>query len=302
MRRFISDAKIKKLLGRVSSIFKSKKLFLSQDRHIIFLCGGPVTKPQSSSRSKFFHYARTSLNHVTFFLAEDASRDFIKHGDPGFINLSDFEKFIAGVAHGVILFPETPGAIAELGLFSGHGEIRKRLLVVNDKKHQGQDSFINLGPMDTVDKYSLFKPRLVLDLGARKPNFSDVTDRLERLGQFRNRKIFKTDRFKEMPPNERLFVVLELVNLFGALSFPEIAEVVTYIFGRPKAKDLRHLLSVLIAAKYLRRRGLDEEVFSPANPSHSFFDFEGIDYDGLKVEIVDYYQTHDPDRVDLLRA
>jgi hypothetical protein len=302
VRRFISDAKIHKLVSDVSSIFKSKKLFLSQDRHIIFLCGGPVKRPQSSSRSKFCHYARTSLKNVTFFLAEDASRDFIKHGDPEFINLSEFEKFIAGVANGVILFPETHGAIAELGLFSGHVEIRKKLLVVNDRQHQGQDSFINLGPMDTVDKYSLFKPRLVLDLGVPKPNFSDVTDRLERLGQFRNRKVFRTDRFKDMPPNERLFVVLELVNLFGALSFAEIAEVVTYIFGKPKARELRHLLSVLIAANYLRRKGPDEEVFSPANPPHSFFDFEGFDYDGLKVEIVDYYQTYDPDRVDLLKA
>lgn len=302
MRRFISNPKVSELVGRVSSIFKSKKLFLSQNRHIIFLCGGSVKKPQISSRSKFLHYARTSLRHVTFFLAEDASKDFIKHGDPEFINLSEFEEFIAGVANGVILFPETEGAIAELGLFSGHEKIRKRLLVVNDKKHQGRDSFINLGPMDTVDKYSLFKPRLVLDLGARKPNFTDVADRLKRLGQFRNRKIFEADKFKEMPPDERLFVVLELVNLFGALSFPEIAEVVTHIFGRPKVRDLRHLLSVLIAAKYLLRRGPDEEFFSPANPSHSFFDFEGIDYNGLKVEIVEYYQTNDPDRVNLLRA
>ena len=107
---------------------------------------------KNSGRRKFHAWATKKLRNITFLLAEDASKDLLQHANPGFINLSEFENLVADIADCIILFPETKGAIAELGLFSGSKKASRKLLIVTDKKHQSKDSFINLGHMATIDK------------------------------------------------------------------------------------------------------------------------------------------------------
>ena len=297
--QFIKDPKITHLIGGISSLLKSKKIFLSRKRHIIFLCGG---SNKNSARIKFIKYALQHLPDLTIFLAENATKDLISHDNPGFINLSDFETVVADIADCIILFPETPGAIAELGLFSGSSRARKKLLVVNDEQFQSQDSFINRGPIETIDKKSQFRSRVILDLTGRSPKFSHVKEKLTILGKLRNRATFSHQNLKDMSRREKMFVILEVVNLFRMLSLQEIQEVIEVIFGKLSSGELRNSLSILFAAGYVKRSGPDEKFFAPTNPPHSFFDYEGFleDVNGLKLQIMDYYQSTDSDRFNLL--
>ena len=235
-------------------------------------------------------------------MAEDATQDLISHDNPDFINLSQFESMVADIADCIVLFPETPGAIAELGLFSASRNAQGKLLIVNDEKYQTKDSFINHGPMETIDRKSRFRPRVILDLTARSPNFDRLKEKLSLLGKLRNRATFTYEVLKPMPKRERLFVILEMINLFRMVSIQEIQEVIHHMFGRMSIGELRYCLSILFAAKYLRRTGPDERFFAPTDPPHSFFEYEGMleMVNGLKMKITDHYQEADPFRFGLM--
>ena len=172
--------------------------------------------------------------------------------------------------------------------------------MVNDEEHQSKDSFINRGPMDTIDKDSLFRPRVILNLKSSQPNFSSVKEKIEILGQFRNRSTFKSETLKAMSKSEKMFVILEIVNIFRTLSLPEITEILSHIFGKPSPEELRYLLSILVATNYLTRTGADKEFFISTTPPHSFFDYAGFDLAEIKLEILDLYQRSDPSRFALL--
>ncbi len=295
--RFISNARISNLIKKVASLFKSESIFLSRKRHIVFVCGGSSPR---HARMRFLKYAEKALPNVTFFLAETAEKDCLSHSNPTFLNLTDFEELVAAIADCIILFPETPGAIAELGLFSGSKQARKRLLVVIEAKYQSKDSFINRGPLATIDKESPFGPRVALHLKDKRPDFFHVKEKLDLLGKFRNRSAFKHDTLAKMSKSEKLFVILEIVNVFRVLAFSEITELLKAIFSKPSSKEVRYLLSILVAAGYVTRKGVDEEYFASTDQPHSFFDYEGSEIDDLKIEILDYYQSADMGRFDLL--
>ncbi len=295
--RFISTSKIHNLVKKLTALFKSKSIFLSRKRHIVFVCGGSSPR---SARMRFLRYAKAELPNVTFFLAEAAEKDCLSHSKPTFLNLSDFEELVAAIADCIILFPETPGAIAELGLFSGSKTARKSLLVAIKSEYQSNDSFINRGPLATIDKESSFGSRVVLDF--QNPDFSHIKQKLALLGKFRNRSTFKHETLAKMSKSEKLFVILEIINVFRALALPEITEILTAIFSKPSGKELRYLLSVLVAAGYVTRKGADEEYFASAEPPHTFLEYERTGIEEIKISVLDYYQNTDAIRFKLLES
>ena len=286
-------------MGALPKGTTNKSIFLSRKRHIVFVCGGTSSR---HARMRFLRYAKTELPNVTFFLAEAAEKDCLSHSNPTFLNLTDFEELVAAIADCIILFPETAGAIAELGLFSGSKDARKKLLVVIEEKYQSKDSFINRGPLATIDKESPFGPRVVLDLKNKTPNFFHIKEKLALLGKFRNRSAFKHETLAKMSKSEKLFVTLEIVNVFRALAFPEITELLTAMFSKPSSKEVRYLLSILVAAGYVTRKGADEEYFTSTDQPHSFFEYEGSEINDAKIEIIDFYQSTDPGRLNLLES
>jgi len=297
--RFISTTKIQNLVKKVAALFKSKRIFLSRKRHIVFVCGG---HSERTARKRFLRYAKEELPDVTFFQAEIAEMDCLSHNKPTFLNLSDFEALVAAIADCLILFPETPGAIAELGLFSGSKKARKKLLVAIAAEYQSNDSFINRGPLATIDKESAFGTRVVHD--RKRPNFPHIKEKLDLLGKFRNRSTFKHETMTKMSKSEQLFVILEIVNIFRALSLPEIEELITSIFSKPSGRELRYLLSILVAARYVTRKGTDEEYFVATDPPHSFFDYEGSESEiaDIKIDILNNYQETDTPRFNFLES
>ena len=63
-------------------------------------------------------------------------------------------------------------------------------------------------------------------------------------GKFRNRSAFKHETLAKMSKSEKLFVTLEIVNVFRALAFPEITELLTAMFSKPSSKEVRYLLLI----------------------------------------------------------
>ncbi len=278
-----------KLLGEISLAFQEKKILQRKDRHIIFLCGGSIKKYSRSLRSKFYKYAKKELSQFRIFLAEDATKDLSLHGDPEFINIAEFENLIAEVADCILIFPESAGSIAEVAYFSNNMDAIEKLLVVNDVNRQ-HDSFINIGPLNKIDKYSNFRPTILVNY--KKPDFNVVKTRLTQRLHAQQRKRFHALEFKELSSKHKLFIIFQLIIIFQVLTFEGLLNCLGRVFGFAEKKEVRHLLSLLIAGKYVNRIGAEGEYFMPNKNVESFLEFVHYDVSNLKANVIYYYKNY----------
>lgn len=67
------------------------------------------------------------------------------------IDLLTLENILAESVSIIIICLESPGAIAELGAFVNHSQLRERILVVADEKRKKDKSFIRMGPIRLLE-------------------------------------------------------------------------------------------------------------------------------------------------------
>ncbi len=290
-------------MGELVSLFQSKSIHTRRDRRLIFICGGSVRPYGRSFRKRFLKYARTSLHDVRLFLAEDAARDVFAHGNPFFVNIAEFETLISELADCVVIIPESPGSIAELGYFSGHKSIRSKILVVNDLQFQGEPSFLNLGPIEIANHYSRDYPTLHFNLKQKDPNFRAIVSQLGR-HPLEIRGPFEFKNYGQLPIRHRLFVIFEIIHLFGEISYDALELAVGFVFlggrylGEKHKREVRQLLSILCAGQYVQR--LDHGLLLSAVPEvKPFLDINEYLRDALRVKISDFVQrvsVRDPAR------
>lgn len=119
----------------------------------IFLCGGPTdirsTKPTSIRDAIHRELVKDREIDRRIRVAEDY-KDW-SH-EAVYRDLVSFERHLAELSSVIVLVLESPGSIAELGLFSVIDEFKKKLLVFVDTVHYQSDSFIKLGPIDYLEK------------------------------------------------------------------------------------------------------------------------------------------------------
>lgn len=123
----------------------------TEDMQFVFLCGANISEGiPSKRRQQLIDFADKNLPHAKFFLAESIFNVLKKEQDKS--NLLDIENELSEFSDFVIIILESESAFCELGAFSTHTEIRKKLIVINDTKHMESKSFINLGPVQAVQE------------------------------------------------------------------------------------------------------------------------------------------------------
>ena len=247
----------RELLKRVAQQFSGTGTYLLRDSNIVFVCGGTG---DGYMRPRFCEYARTEIPHLRIFLAEDAQKDYVTHAEPEFHNVGEFEDIIGEVSDCVVLFPESPGSFAELGYFARSIRLRKKLLVVNDLDLQGQDSFISLGPINLVDNHSLFRPAIQIQYG-EEPQFHLIKERISKRISGKNRKRFQHSNYSDLELREKFFIIFEIINLFQAITFDGVTYAFRSVFRNVNRVETIRLLSILVAAQLVERRGADFEFF-----------------------------------------
>ena len=165
-----------RVLTSLRFIFEKKPVYLRKHPFFIFVCGGQLGPGTGSLRKQFIQWAEHQLPDFICLLAEDALKDGFVAGRREFIDLAKFESVIADIADGVLIFPESPGSFAETGFFSNSRKIRDKTLIINSIGEQG-DSFLNLGPIHTIDRFSYLKPTLHIEV-IDPADFSRVGQRL----------------------------------------------------------------------------------------------------------------------------
>jgi hypothetical protein len=290
---------MRRLLDEVAHAFTSTDAFLAVDRHLLFLCGG---SEDTSLRKQFINYAQGALPSFRVFLAESAASDVTDYGPPTFLNLSQFEQFIAAFSDCIVIFLESVGAFAEIGLFSHVPEITQKLLVVNDIRYQSTHSFVNYGPLAEVNKASILQPVLYLNTAITPIDFTPIRDRLSTIfhaTKYRRRFTFAS--YDALSPIARLAIVLVIVQLFSPISFDDIFSAIDHIFGNANHDELKHLLSLTVAVGYIRRIGSLADLFSIDSSVNSLLQFNNsAASDRIRISVVDLYREHFTDLYDLL--
>ena len=286
------------LLKRVAQSFKAENTYILHDSSIVFVCGGPMNSP--AMRPRFCEYAKTDLPQLRVFLAENAQQDHVLHPGSEFENVAEFEEIIADVSTCVVLFPESPGSLAELGYFAKNGKLRKKILVVNDEKLQGQDSFIALGPIKLIDKYSNFQPAIQLAY-SEEPKFNLVKERLDSRIPSQNRKRFNVQRYSDLTIQHKFYSVFEIIRIFQVLTYEGVEYAFRKIWGNAKPKELYRLLSILVAADYVRRSGEEQNYFCVNPGAQSFLEFENLDYNLVRMRVIDLYEERFAETAQIVR-
>lgn len=258
-----------RVLSLIRAQFSESRLFARSDRHIVFVCGGDTK--QVNVRSRFLEYAGIHLPHIRILLAEDAYRDLIAGARQQFVNLAVFEDLLADISDCVVLFPESPGSFAELGFFAASPRIASKVLTVNHNQFQADESFVNLGPIAIINEASSYRPTLHVDHGT--PDFEFVKKRLDRFNSTKRRITFPHQTFESYVRIQRFFAVFETIRLLRVIHAATLPYALKAIFGGDVPhEEVKSLVSILVAAKYLVRTGEDSRYLIPSPGARQFLD------------------------------
>lgn len=284
MSEFFADRVGCDLIAELASAFKNKDLYRSADVPVIFVCGGK-TDVQSTMRAQFLWWAHQNLSDHVVLLAENAFRTTLVEHHQSIVNLATFESLIAGVSDCVLIFPESAGSLAEVGYFA-NSKASKKILIANHLKFQAEDSFINLGPLQTINSRSFLQPSLHLSMQGDKFDFSPVADRLRRIKERSRRRQIRYRSYKELQPNERFFIVLEALRVVRITTLENLYKLLKQTHQGANKRDLVHFLSIMIAANYARRNG---EFFIADWLKPSMVEFDDFHAQEHSAKILQYY-------------
>ena len=212
--------------------------------------GGAISKvggraKLESQRDAFVRWVkanRSDLNEV-LLLPENYEdwNDFDVYSD-----LLLFEKDLGYVTSAVVVFLESPGAIAELGAFSQIDSLSERLLVVVTDNRHPKKSFISLGPIRNLHdtRKHPFCVCVIPDpdpLSAIRDHLPVVVDNLDS----KRSSAPKTQEFSNAMPQHEILLVLDLINLFLIATVLELKEIAEHFGVKLGLARLDQILFVL---------------------------------------------------------
>lgn len=256
MIRFIREGYI-----RLISIEKST---INLTPPIVFLFGGKIYDPQDkqkSVRSILYNHIVTNHNYLTdtLVIPEDF-KDWLN--DSNYPDLLTFESDLAETSSLVIITLESPGAIAELGSFSVHKELKKKIMLIICEKHHNQNSFIVLGPVrQLINKNVLAYPYNYQSLEGTLNNFiSDIVNNINTYLANMN----KTESFNIKNNGHIALLIYELTTIFHALKLNEIQKYLQILSINRSQKEVKRLLFLLQKLDFIKKsRYGNNEFFLP---------------------------------------
>jgi hypothetical protein len=226
----------------------------------LFLCGGSG----SASRDTLRDHLEKTNQKLKLFYAERVWEQIASREGRSALQM---ESDLADLADLVVVIVESAGTIAELGAFSLHGPLRKKLLPIVDKRYSGEPSFISTGPLRWVDEDSTFSPTIYVSLTRILEAIDEVDDRIARIPKSGPVKISDL----ASSTKHLLFFICDLL----AVIHPATMEMVDYYLGRIAPSILSSGISVptllglgvamgLLRTNELKTHSGAQTFFSPA--------------------------------------
>ncbi|MBX3670647.1 MAG: retron St85 family effector protein, partial [Rhodocyclaceae bacterium] len=199
---------------------------------------------------------------------------FSGHGD-----LLAFERDACHLARAIILFPESPGSLAELGALAVDESIIDRLLVVVQSKYlhvDTRESFLNLGPLKRAEARG---NRCVIGVEAAvdlpQVDFDTITD-------FVNDRLPtgpSTERLRPDNRTHRLLLIADLVDLLLITKPPELQSVLYYFDVQISIPDLEQSAKLLefLGLMRIEHRGNEHFFVRKARAARTWVDYSAQD-------------------------
>lgn len=289
----------KAIRDRVVSLTK-EGLHRTSATNIIFVCGG---EGEDCLRPKFIEYMHSELTAYIPFKPEAAQEDYFEQDHEETLNLADFEELISDLSLGIVLFAESPGSYAEVGLFSALEHARKKTLVVLDASFQGQGSFLAFGPVATISKHS--RLGAAIQFNFTDPQFDLVRDRIKsRIPVPKTRRSIGDKKWGDLNSLEIMALTWYFVKILRACSLEDVIFLFNSAFSAHASDNkIQEIVSVLVGADILTRCGptnllkLSQKEVKLAEPSKSFEHSENA----LLLEINEIIEIHnDPNYLEAL--
>jgi hypothetical protein len=274
----------------------------------IFLCGGTADatnpKPASIRDAIYRELAKIDAIEQRIRLAEHY-KDWAH--DSVYRDLVLFERHLAELSSVIVLVLESPGAIAELGLFSTIDEFRSKLLVYVDAGHYRQQSFIRLGPIDYLEKthnndaechswIKRIKDKEIFDRDAAEQLQPELAEPItNRLKASKSEEPFDSSRWLHLA-----LLTCDLLNLFSALTVRDVFNCLSKL-GLPWLEpDIRQALFLMEKMNLLTMEPSGNQRYFVANDDRLFLKFhiESPTYDlsRFRNDVLDDYKKNDKKR------
>lgn len=240
---------------------------------LLFLCGGPMAAsgPYCSARDFFGRQLKNKPDLARRVkLAEDVNAWFKNawfKNETAFSDLVEVENYLVHLADVTVLFVESPGSIAELGVFAASDDLRKKTLVVLNEFHGFENSFIADGPVRKLLNEDSSRV-LYYDWDVDNPNsratrrtFGEIARAVTAFLEEREKTRPKQVEFKRDNVGHTLLLTADLVRIQGAVSRSDIAECLDAVGYDSSADTLNRHLSILQSVGLIVKRKRHVETF-----------------------------------------
>lgn len=236
---------------RTFEFFSRGDLYFSRDFHLSFVCGA-ADRPEGlplAFRRQFLNWASVHEPKLICVQAENAVTDLLRQVDEvGGRSLAVIEGMIAETVDSLLIFPESPGSFAELGLFAASDDLCKKTQVAMLPEHQGP-SFITLGPVRHIALLSSFAPVPMVLVEPYEDVFQQIADRL--LGEMKHKRGYRR-RYAPKPwaeylRREKLAILDQFIELTGICTEEDLFDFLLRRYGAVDHSEVR-LLTAMLAA------------------------------------------------------
>jgi hypothetical protein len=242
----------------------------------IFLCGGVITHSTYPENLRDYLYRTKNFANklnADIVLAETA-RDLYRATQ--YKDLISFEEDIARIASLVLVIPESPGSLAELGAFAANDIIRRALRVIMQQRFENDESFIRFGPIELLIK------RHGRDFVGFYPWRVDATRRIRAISQhFKAVVEFINDHLDRIPAStayqiaglEVFYIIYWVTNILMAVSSSVLRDCVLSLLPDAHADDIVNKLYCLVIAGWLKKIGYSHKDYYYATVDMDPFDY-----------------------------
>lgn len=246
------------LLALYEDLDKSKLRFKYPSK-FIFLCGGiiaDVAGVRPISLRDYLYRVRNIQARLNgdIVLAERATQIY---RDTDYTDLISFEEDIARIAAIVLVIPESPGSLAELGAFATNDTIRRALRVITPERYANSESFVRYGPIQRVikthgrDFIGVYPWR---DNKSHQPVVRSIAPHYRSIVDFINdhlRRVHASVAFSLDTELTLFFVMYWIIYLFFAVSTPALEDCVASLLPGATTSEIHKKLYCMMLAGWV---------------------------------------------------
>nr|WP_225540524.1 retron St85 family effector protein [Xanthomonas sp. XNM01] len=273
----------------------------------IFVCGGPVDVREQEPLSVRDALLRVAASKPSLFNRIRLAEEFKEWSVDGhYRDLRTFEEHLAELSDVIVLILESPGSLAELGLFSAMESFQRKLSVFVSSHHFDQPSFIRLGPikyLELLENEAEVFPWVRLQ-GGRETVDKDwlAASAHELFDALQERAVSKNPESRFDPGKwlHRALLICNLIWLMSALTITEIELYLDLFDVKMSNEDLRQAMFILERLELVYIVARSRQRFYVAKGSSDFIRWSikrsELDLERMQMDIARYYEEVDRKR------